>query len=293
MAGLARPWPPVDGCARGGVVGGAPVGCLRRRHGQEVKSQVVGRLKLARLADPRRRLSRKARRQYRRDPIELTSSCAAWTITWGTYGGMGANGRAGKTWAARSLPGPRWHRGGHNRLDVFAEGTDGKLKHKWWDGSKWHDWQTLGGTFKGMPAAVSWGPDRIDIFVRGMDDHLGHLWWNGNSWQGWEDLGGPITSAPAVASWGANRLDVFAAGPDGNLEHKWWNGQKWSSWDWVGGVFHDQPAAVSWGTQSDRRVRPRDGRSPGTSLARIEVRNGSRRRVRRGGTSSPYRGRTR
>ena len=40
----------------------------------------------------------------------------------------------------------------------------------------WHDWQTLGGAFKGAPAAVSWGPHRIDLFVQGTDDHLGHFW---------------------------------------------------------------------------------------------------------------------
>ncbi len=134
-----------------------------------------------------------------------------------------------------------------HRLDVFSAGMDGKLNHKWWDGSTWHNWETLGGVFKGAPAAVSWGPNRIDVFVRGMDDHLGHLWWNGSQWNGWEDLGGPISSAPAVASWGTNRLDVFAAGSDGHLHRKWWNGSKWSDWDRIGGVFHDNPAAVSWG----------------------------------------------
>lgn len=31
-----------------------------------------------------------------------------------------------------------------NRLDVFARGTDGAMKHSWYDGS-WHDWESLGG----------------------------------------------------------------------------------------------------------------------------------------------------
>jgi peptide methionine sulfoxide reductase MsrB len=134
-----------------------------------------------------------------------------------------------------------------HRLDVFSSGPDGKLNHKWWDGSIWHNWQTLGGFFKGGPAAVSWGPNRIDVFVRGTDDHLGHLWWNGSTWKGWEGLGGNLTSAPAVASWGSNRLDVFAAGPDGNLKHKWWDGSTWHDWQNLGGVFKGAPSAVSWG----------------------------------------------
>jgi hypothetical protein len=136
---------------------------------------------------------------------------------------------------------------GANRLDVFAMGGDGKLNHKWWNGSIWQGWQSLGGVFKGGPAAASWSANRIDVFVRGMDDHLGHLWWNGSAWQGWEDLGGSLTSAPAATAWGANRLDVFAAGADKNLKHKWWDGSTWHNWQNLGGTFKGAPAAVSWG----------------------------------------------
>ena len=143
--------------------------------------------------------------------------------------------------AGGQRPGPRTGSTSSRR------GSDRQLSHKWWDGSTWHNWQKLGGTFKGGPAAVSWGPNRIDVFVRGTDDHLGHLWWDGTAWQGWQDLGGPIKSAPAVASWAANRLDVFAAGADGELAHKWWDGSTWHGWQNLGGTFKGAPAAVSWG----------------------------------------------
>jgi peptidase M23-like protein/repeat uncharacterized protein DUF346 len=43
---------------------------------------------------------------------------------------------------------------GPNRLDLFAAGTDGQLKHKAWDGSAWSALFNLGGSFKGGPAAV-------------------------------------------------------------------------------------------------------------------------------------------
>ena len=124
-----------------------------------------------------------------------------------------------------------------------------------------------GGTFKGGPAAVSWGQGehRIDVFVRGQDDHLGHLWFDGKKpWHGWEDLGGPITSAPAVSSWAGTprRLDVFAAGPDGQLVHKWHEGSTWHDWQTLGGKFKGAPAAVSWGmNRIDVFVQGMDGTS--------------------------------
>jgi hypothetical protein len=78
---------------------------------------------------------------------------------------------AGRIWEARSPRRLPWHPGlliGSTYLPqektlslITNGGTD----------RPWHDFQTLGGTFKEGPAAVSWGPNRIDVFVRGMDDH--------------------------------------------------------------------------------------------------------------------------
>ena len=89
---------------------------------------------------------------------------------------------------------------GNNRLDVFVRGTDDALWHKWWDGSSWSGWESLGGVLTSAPAAVSWGNNRIDVFVRGTDNALHHKWWAGG-WSGWESLGGVLTSAPTVSSW--------------------------------------------------------------------------------------------
>jgi hypothetical protein len=30
-----------------------------------------------------------------------------------------------------------------DRLDVFATGADGMTWHRWWDGSRWVDWERL------------------------------------------------------------------------------------------------------------------------------------------------------
>ena len=66
--------------------------------------------------------------------------------------------------------------------------------HKWWDGTRWGpsqtDWESLGGTFNGPPAAVSWGPNRLDIFGLGVDNVVRHNWsQDGTNWGGWEPLG--------------------------------------------------------------------------------------------------------
>jgi hypothetical protein len=30
-----------------------------------------------------------------------------------------------------------------DRIDVFAEGRDGLTWHRWWDGTRWVDWERL------------------------------------------------------------------------------------------------------------------------------------------------------
>jgi hypothetical protein len=39
------------------------------------------------------------------------------------------------------------------------------MYHKWWDGSRWSDWEKIEGVLTSEPAAVSWGLDRIDTFI--------------------------------------------------------------------------------------------------------------------------------
>ncbi len=134
-----------------------------------------------------------------------------------------------------------------DRLDSFVVGTDLALWHRWWDGSNWGGWESLGGVLTSMPVAVPWGPNRLDIFAKGTDQALWHRWWDGNAWGGWESLGGILTSPPAVASWGPNRLDIFAKGTDQALWHRWWDGNAWGGWESLGGVLTSPPTVVAWG----------------------------------------------
>ena len=133
-----------------------------------------------------------------------------------------------------------------NRLDVFVQGFDRALWHKWFEGGRWSDWENLGGILTSSPAAISWGPNRIDVFGRGTDNALWHKWFEGG-WSGWESLGGILTSGPAVSSWGPNRLDVFVRGTDGAIYHKAWDGSRWSDWASLGGSFAEgvSPTAIS------------------------------------------------
>ncbi|HEX5407877.1 MAG TPA: hypothetical protein VFX16_36895 [Pseudonocardiaceae bacterium] len=97
-------------------------------------------------------------------PVVNKPNVTVWS-GWEDLGGVIVTGPTVSSWA-------------HNRLDVFATGTDNHLWHKWWNGTNWSGWENLGGTIIDNPAAVSWGPNRIDVFARGTDNHLWHKWWD-------------------------------------------------------------------------------------------------------------------
>ena len=75
-----------------------------------------------------------------------------------------------------------------DQLQVFAIFDDGELWNRYWDGTSWHPWESLGGELTGSPAASSWSADRIDVFAPGRDGTLWHRWWDGTRWVDWERL---------------------------------------------------------------------------------------------------------
>jgi hypothetical protein len=167
------------------------------------------------------------------DPFPLENPLAAWR-SWEWLGGVLTSPPQAVAW-------------GPNRLDIFAEGSDSALWHRWWDGAQWGGWESLGGVLTSPPNVVSWGPNRLDIFVLGTDSALWHRWWDGANWGGWESRGGVLTSPPVSVSWGENRLDIFGLGEDHALWHTYWNGHAWGGWESLGGVLMSPPSAVSWG----------------------------------------------
>jgi sialidase-1 len=77
-----------------------------------------------------------------------------------------------------------------NQAEVFAIFPDGQLWNRYWDGSSWHPWESLGGELDpaSTPACSSWGADRLDVFARGRDGGTWHRWWDGSRWVPWERL---------------------------------------------------------------------------------------------------------
>jgi hypothetical protein len=117
--------------------------------------------------------------------------------------------------------------------------------------TSWSEWTNLGGSHRGDPAAVSWGPDRIDVISRGSDSRVWHKAWIGYWWPtvtGWNaTIEGRITDSPSIASWGPNRLDIAARGNNGNLWYRGWTGTVWTDWMDLGGPIYGSPSLTTWG----------------------------------------------
>jgi len=77
-------------------------------------------------------------------------------------------------------------------MEVFAIFDDGALWDRYWDGTTWHPWETLGGDLEpgSTPAATSNGPDRLDVLARGRDGRTWRRWWNGSEWVPWQPAAG-------------------------------------------------------------------------------------------------------
>ncbi|HEY8648234.1 MAG TPA: hypothetical protein VIM50_02560 [Candidatus Limnocylindria bacterium] len=102
-----------------------------------------------------------------------------------------------------------WGDGGE--CELFAIHDDGELKNRYWDGSRWHDWESLGSGFIGQPAAAARAADRIDIFAFGADGGLRHRWWDGTRWVEWETVPDAPRGDAVTCTWSGDRLDVFVS----------------------------------------------------------------------------------
>lgn len=125
---------------------------------------------------------------------------------------------------------------GANFRDVYARGKDGRVYHKWWDGTKWNGWFGLGGPIKEGPSVVQVRPGVFDIYVEGTDGRLWQKWWDGSQWNpsdaGWimhHDANLRLGSAPAAVSGGDTLRDVYVRHSEGSVLHKFWNNQKHSN----------------------------------------------------------------
>ena len=133
---------------------------------------------------------------------------AVTTQRWATLGGALRAGAAAAAWGASG------------ETEVFAIHEDGAVWDRYWDGKRWHEWESLGGAFTGQPAAAARGADRIDVFAIGTDGVLRHRWCDGKSWVEWREVDGAPRGGRAVAcAWSGPRLDVFIWRADGELHY--------------------------------------------------------------------------
>ncbi|TMB12193.1 MAG: hypothetical protein E6J65_26180 [Deltaproteobacteria bacterium] len=137
---------------------------------------------------------------------------------------------------------------GVRSIAIATRGARGDLLVKWWDGTKWTPFASLGLAaepdqlypavkvpvpLSGAPVCAGGGSTRLDVFARGQRGDLLHKWWNGKDWTGFESVGCPatpegalipFTAASIASAWGKFQLDVFARASDGKLYAATWSG---------------------------------------------------------------------
>jgi hypothetical protein len=143
-----------------------------------------------------------------------------------------------------------------NRIDVFAQGIDNRLKKiTWVAGQGWYDWADLGTyTITSSPAVTMRYSTGFDVFVRNGNNKIMYRHFSiADGWVNeWSVIGGnwasvTATSAPAaVASADGSRMNVFTRAPDGSLlSLMWLNTQGWYNWADRGGNYVGRPAATT------------------------------------------------
>lgn len=145
----------------------------------------------------------------------------------------------------------------NGRLDVFAVGSDQRIRQWWFDRigeNRWRGPGTLGDTtFAGPPSAVSWEPGRIDLYARDTNGNLRHAYFQHGVTEGftaWETLGSGLAGDPVAVSWSSGRWDVFAVHENGRLRHWYFDrlgDARWRGPEELGTTtFQGVPAVASW-----------------------------------------------
>jgi len=152
-----------------------------------------------------------------------------------SLGGLGPRGEA-------PIAGPISACNCGSAMAVFTRGAPGDLLLKWWNGSSWSAFESLGAPrepdslypavgvlvpLSSAPVACGGGSTRLDVFARGPRGDLLHKLWDGKTWSAFESLGMarsassdawiPFTGASLACAWEKYRLDVFARALDGRL----------------------------------------------------------------------------
>jgi hypothetical protein len=154
------------------------------------------------------------------------------------------------------------------RLDLFARGRDGGLRHATWSNGSWSGLTSPGSappslTLTGIPAVAALAGGQA-VASRASD---GAVWVQLASWSGpsapWITLGGLTTGSPAIVATGT-QLHVLAIGIDGAM---YWNAASltapavaFSGWIGIGGRFLcERPSVALGGAGFEVAARGPDG----------------------------------
>lgn len=132
---------------------------------------------------------------------------------------------------------------------LFARGTDGSLKHWFWDpinGGNKDSWAPSG-SLAGDPAAIVIG-DYQAVFAVDGGGALQHWYWgpntNGVKHDTW---GSGAVGRPSVFVTPGGEQHAFARGTSGSLEHWWWRPNAGIEHDTWGSGLAGDPTAVAFG----------------------------------------------
>jgi surface antigen len=135
-------------------------------------------------------------------------------------------------------------RNADGRLEIFYQGTDGNLYHRWQNiaggATGWSAESPFGGAAKSIAVATNLNGE-MEVFYIGTDNRVYHRWqtspnggWSAESW-----LGGYGT-AIAAGRDPDGHLEIFYEGTDGKIYHRWQNGPNgaggWSAESSFGGA---------------------------------------------------------
>ncbi|KAK6338013.1 hypothetical protein TWF696_001484 [Orbilia brochopaga] len=145
---------------------------------------------------------------------------------------------------------------GPNHLDIYVQGMDSNVYHKYWNGN-WSGWEKIDGVQTRYDPVVITRPksSTIDLFIVGYDHCLYHKVYNGKTgWADWNKIGLQCLGPPAVVSRDGNKfLELTYIGTDHALKHKRLEeNQQWfpagtNTIDWGGKYIYNRGSACSWG----------------------------------------------
>jgi hypothetical protein len=120
-----------------------------------------------------------------------------------------------------------------------VRGTDGAVWQKYWTGSAWSGWHSLGGQLAaGTGPALS---QDLNLFVQGTDGQLWHKSPSGSGWSAWSALAGAPPEALSTASPGAvldfmDHTGVSVSSTSGNVWYSVYDlgNPNWGQWSSAG-----------------------------------------------------------